>query len=188
MSLATRISALATAIRDKINAMMPRLLPAGGSSGQALVKTSAANFATGWATLSGGGGGALERVEQVLEADVALAANNTWYSGPAITLGPGTWLVLASGHFHRGATTAANITMRIWDGAATVASAGAYHASVNGINLQLATQAIVELTEETTMTLAMASTSGNAAATMRAATVNNPQGQTATRISAIKLG
>ncbi len=51
MSLVSRVTDLAVAIRDKINAMMPRLLPSGGTAGQVLRKTSSTNYATGWATL-----------------------------------------------------------------------------------------------------------------------------------------
>lgn len=58
MSLAQRVTDLAGAIRDKLNLMTPRLLPAGGSTGQVLVKTSATNYATSWATASEGGGAA----------------------------------------------------------------------------------------------------------------------------------
>ena len=50
MSLASQITALAGTIRDKINTMMPRLLPAGGTAGQVLTKTSGTDYAAGWAT------------------------------------------------------------------------------------------------------------------------------------------
>jgi len=54
MSLASQVTLLAGAIRDKINAMMPRLLPSGGTTGQVLAKSSATDYATGWTTASGG--------------------------------------------------------------------------------------------------------------------------------------
>jgi hypothetical protein len=54
MTLAARLAALATAVRDKINEMMPRLIPAGGASGQVLAKTSGSDYAVGWSTPSGG--------------------------------------------------------------------------------------------------------------------------------------
>ena len=50
MSLASQVSALAGAIRDKINLMMPRLLPSGGTAGQVLSKASATDYATAWVT------------------------------------------------------------------------------------------------------------------------------------------
>ncbi|AXQ69708.1 hypothetical protein HOU03_gp126 [Caulobacter phage CcrSC] len=51
MTLAARISALAGAIRDKLNTMTPRLLPAGGGAGQVLTKTTSADYAAAWAGL-----------------------------------------------------------------------------------------------------------------------------------------
>lgn len=48
MSLATRITALAQAIGTDIKALFSRALPAGGSTGQVLAKSSAANYAVGW--------------------------------------------------------------------------------------------------------------------------------------------
>ena len=56
MSLVSRVSAGFAAVRDKINLMTPRLLPAGGSSGQVLAKTSASDYATAWTTPAAGGG------------------------------------------------------------------------------------------------------------------------------------
>ncbi len=56
MSLASRISDLAAAIRDKLNTMMPRLLPGGGSIGQVLTKTAATDYFAAWQNPAGGGG------------------------------------------------------------------------------------------------------------------------------------
>ena len=49
MSLASRINDGFAAVRNKLNLMVPRLLPAGGSAGQVLTKSSAADYAAGWA-------------------------------------------------------------------------------------------------------------------------------------------
>jgi hypothetical protein len=54
-TLQNRLSDLAIAVRDKINLMVPRLLPTGGSTGQALVKTAGADYAAAWQTLTSGG-------------------------------------------------------------------------------------------------------------------------------------
>ena len=50
MSLVTQITALAAAVRDKLNTMTPRLLPSGGTTGQVLSKSSATDYATSWVT------------------------------------------------------------------------------------------------------------------------------------------
>jgi len=48
MSLVDQISSLATAIRDKLNTMVPRLLPPGGTADQMLTKTSNEDYITAW--------------------------------------------------------------------------------------------------------------------------------------------
>lgn len=55
MALADRVTALAVAIRDKINTMMPRLLPSGGTTGQVLAKIDGVAFNVSWQTLAASG-------------------------------------------------------------------------------------------------------------------------------------
>lgn len=50
MSLSDRISALAVAMREKVNVMVPRLLPPGGAAGQVLAKSAAGDYAAEWQT------------------------------------------------------------------------------------------------------------------------------------------
>ena len=50
MSLVTRITDLVVAVREKINTMMPRLMPAGGTVGQVITKTGTADFTMSWGT------------------------------------------------------------------------------------------------------------------------------------------
>lgn len=57
MSLASQVTALAGAIRDKLNTMTPRLLPAGGGTGQVLAKVNTTDYNVTWVTPSSGGGG-----------------------------------------------------------------------------------------------------------------------------------
>jgi hypothetical protein len=49
--LKTRIENLAATIRDKINLMVPRLIPPGGAAGQAFIKQSGANYDGAWQSL-----------------------------------------------------------------------------------------------------------------------------------------
>lgn len=60
MALIDRINALAAAVRDKLNAMTPRLLPSGGGTGQVLTKISATDNDATWQTPASGGGGSTE--------------------------------------------------------------------------------------------------------------------------------
>lgn len=58
MSLVSRVSDLAASVGNYLrDSVLPRLLPAGGVTGQALVKASNSEHDVEWATLSGGGGG-----------------------------------------------------------------------------------------------------------------------------------
>lgn len=73
MPLATRINDLATAIGQQIKAMAPRLLPAGGAAGQVLTKTTADDYAAGWATPAAGGGGVAQEDFDLLAGEIAEA-------------------------------------------------------------------------------------------------------------------
>jgi len=57
VSLASRINDGFVAVRDKLNLMVPRLLPSGGSAGQVLTKASSNNYEAGWVTPASGTGG-----------------------------------------------------------------------------------------------------------------------------------
>jgi hypothetical protein len=88
MSLASRISDLAAAVRDKINLMVPRLIPPGGTTGQIVTKIGAGNYLFGWADApaSGGGSGAIVTEVQVTFAQ-ARAAGTFEVAVPGATVG-----------------------------------------------------------------------------------------------------
>lgn len=133
------------------------------------------------------GGSAITFSDSALSEDVALAANNTWYDGPSVTLAAGTWMVNIVGHYRRGVSGASNVAIRAWDGVAAYAHAEVYHPSVTNVEVNPATFGIAVLASESTVTLQMLTSAGNAAALMKAATASNGQGNIATRITAIKL-
>jgi hypothetical protein len=54
MSISSRIYDLAQAVREKINEMMPRLIPTGGGAGQTLVKRSSDDFDLAWSDVATG--------------------------------------------------------------------------------------------------------------------------------------
>lgn len=75
MSLAARVTALAGAIRDKLNTMTPRLLPTGGATGQVLAKINGAPYNTQWVEpASGGGGSGIPTREVVISFDQAASS------------------------------------------------------------------------------------------------------------------
>lgn len=74
MTLETRLLALVQAIGADVKALFGRTVPPGGSTGQVLTKTSAADYATVWQTPSGGSGGGVSQTEfDALEAEIVAA-------------------------------------------------------------------------------------------------------------------
>lgn len=63
MTIASRISDLAGAVRDKINLMIPRLVPAGGTVGQVLAKSSSTDYDSDWVNPSSGGSATVTSIE-----------------------------------------------------------------------------------------------------------------------------
>lgn len=57
-TLQARITDLATRIGTEIKAMVPKLVPAGGVTGQVLAKASATNHHLAWTDAGGGSAGA----------------------------------------------------------------------------------------------------------------------------------
>lgn len=67
---------------------------------------------------SSGGGSALNYVDAVLSADVALTTPSTYYDGPSATFAPGTWMIVYKTVFeYTGGNTAHQWRAKLWDGA-----------------------------------------------------------------------
>jgi excisionase family DNA binding protein len=131
-----------------------------------------------------GAGDSLTYYNSVLGADVSIAVANTWYDGPSLSLGAGTWLVIGQITVLRSTTTATTYSARISDGTNHYASSGDYRASV--------ANNITTLTMATTITLLNTTTiyvqaTANQTATIKAALVTNGVGNNATQITAIKI-
>ena len=83
MSLEARIIALAQAIGGDVKSLLGRSVPAGGTTGQVLTKTSATDHAVSWQTVSGGGGGGTGVPVYVQETDPAVASPYIWFQTDA---------------------------------------------------------------------------------------------------------
>lgn len=177
---------LAAAIRDKINVMVPRLLPAGGTTGQVLSKTGAADYAAGW--VDPAAGGSITYSMSTLDADVNIAVAGTWYSGPTLTLPAGTWLIVGAANYLKNATGTGTATARLWDGTAAHASASMYHPSAAGVTMELTLPpTVVVLAGSTTLSLDLQSNSAGVSTFFRASTFTNGQGNNASKLVAIRL-
>lgn len=101
-----------------------------------------------------------------LSAEVPLLVTGTFYDGPSLTLEAGRYLVLASVLEVRTGTNSENITARIWNGAAAIATTAGYRAGSTDYRVGLTMTAIVSVTTPLTLTVQAATTSGNSASRM----------------------
>jgi hypothetical protein len=83
-----------------------------------------------WST----GASSMETQVARLMTDFTIASTNTWTDGHSISLGAGTWLILAQVLFQQGAGGAGTVTLRLWDGTNVLAAndQGSLTASVYG--------------------------------------------------------
>lgn len=126
-------------------------------------------------------------ISAALGADVQMPTTGTWYSGPSVTLGAGTWLVKATISCTRTTTTATAFVGRIWNGSASVASAEASHPSQANAHVCLAPHAVVTIAASTTYTAQATTTAGATTCLIKAATHDRGGGNHATRITAIRI-
>jgi hypothetical protein len=127
----------------------------------------------------------LSSASAFLASNLTMAAANTWYVGPQVTLASGSWLVMASATIGRTTTTAGNYNIRISTGTTHYASVQQYHASVANNYAALSCNAIITLTASTTIGLYASGTL--ASDVLRADTPNNSSGNNATGIVAVKI-
>lgn len=132
-------------------------------------------------------GGSITHASDALTTDVALTGTNVFYDGPSVTLAAGTWLLTGHANYHKSATVGSHVTVRLSDGTNHFASQSQFHTSISNIALGFAVSAIITLSSSTVLWLQMATSSGNAAALMKAAAANSPSGNNATMICAIRL-
>jgi len=91
-------------------------------------------------------------VSSVLGADVTMTTAGTWYSGPAVTLGAGTWLIIAQVNISN-PTGTARYNGRIHDGTVAVGSGGGTVPSVGDRETTIPLMALVSPSGSTTYTV-----------------------------------
>lgn len=177
-------------------AFTPAALDVGNAGGSAQLASAIRSLAVidrAWTAAEGegftdpGGVAVLSNAEAVLAADVQLATSNTFYDGPSLTLGAGTWLIKAKAQYLKTTTTASHVTARLHDGTNTLDDVTQYHANVTNVALGFSLFRIVTLTAPTIIKLQMATNVGVATALMKATAPNNGSGNNATRLSAVRI-
>lgn len=121
--------------------------------------------------------------EAFLGADVALTVANTWYDGPSLSLGAGTWLVEANVAIS-GFGTNNNGQARLWDGTTDYATGGT--GAEVGYPHSIPLAAIITLGSTTTIKVSCATDTGGEAID---AALGNPAagGNKLSSIRALKL-
>lgn len=133
------------------------------------------------------GGSSVPNTEAALSADVAMGTTGTWYDGPSLSLGAGTWLLTAQITFLRTTATATSFAGRISTGTTHYASSQFYQPAVANAGGNVALTAIVTLTGTTTIKVQGTTNAGAAACLMKASTAISGSGNNATRLTAIQL-
>jgi hypothetical protein len=184
VDLVARIADLATAIGADIKALFTRALPAGGTVGQVLAKSSGTDYAVQWQSPSG----VLQQLTAALAADVQMPTSNVWVDGPSLTLDAGTWLLTAQVTCVRNATTLLTYYARLSDGLVThFASTQQSHPSQNPHSVSMVLTSLVTLALSTTVKIQATTSAGSANNLMKAALAANGSGNNATRLVALKL-
>ncbi len=131
---------------------------------------------------SGGGSPSLTYSQASLSGDVTTTTANTYYDGPSVTLGAGTWLVMAYlSHTHPSGGTAHG---KLWDGTTVAASSEKSYGSA-GSSENMQTMAVIVLSGSATIKMSMAHNINGGA--IRAAGTTNTSGNSASRIVAVQI-
>jgi hypothetical protein len=150
-----------------------------GSDGQVLTADSTQTLGLRWATPAAA---SLSTASAQLGADVTLGSANTYYDGPSVSLAAGTWLLVAA-LMVQNTSSASDFTGKLWDGT-TVASSGQVSCASSYAG-QLPLCALVTPGSTTTykVSVACSATGGK----IKAAATNNPAGNTASTLVALKV-
>lgn len=131
-------------------------------------------------------GGVPTRAYASLSADVALTTAGTWYDGPSVSLGPGTWLLWGHATCEAG-SSGSHFIGKIWDGTTAVGSAQANAPNTgNATEVVVVSQPVV-LTATTTYKLSVTPSVGGASQLMKAATPAYGSGNHATTLVALRV-
>lgn len=120
-----------------------------------------------------------------LSGDVTIAVVNTFYDGPAVSLGIGTWLV--SGHVTLQDNTAGgNFTAKLWDGPTVICSAENSSNAATAVT-HITLSGLVTLAATTTIKISVTNSVHAGASFIKAATPQNSQGNNASYIMAVQI-
>ena len=120
-----------------------------------------------------------------LGVDVTMTNANQYYPGPSVSLAAGTWFITGTITVFNSSATAGSATARLWDGTTTFSSSESYLRQTPNVT-SISLSGIVTLAATTTIRISAAST--QPASTISSSTLNNPVGNNASFINAVRIG
>lgn len=126
----------------------------------------------------------LTTVTDYLTGDVSMASTNTFYDGPSVSLGAGTWLLMGNVTINSLLTSGA-VTAKLWDGT-TVSSSAIEDYGVNGDDC-IPLSAVVSPSTTTTYKISCAANAVSSTLIKAQARLNSA-GNTASYLLAVKIG
>jgi hypothetical protein len=138
----------------------------------------------GSVTYTPAGGGSLTSAMNQLSADVTMTTGGTYYDGPSLSLGAGTWLLTASVAWD-GNGNAFKASAKLWDGTTVAASAQVVNRGTASEPQQIPLTAVVTLGSTATWKVSVVSNVGSTV--IRAATPYSGAGNNASTLTAVKI-
>lgn len=138
---------------------------------------------------SGSGSSALSYLSNQLAADVNIAAANTYYTGPSVTLSTGTWLLTGVITMRATGGACGKFFAKLWDGTTVASSAQSCsdEATGNGTDAIPLVGIAVVTSGTPTWKISGAGDGGGATVNMLAAMTANAAGNTASTLVAVKI-
>ncbi len=129
--------------------------------------------------------GALSNSSSSLSSDITMSPANSWNTGPSISLDAGTWFITGTITITNPNGSAGNTTARLYNGSSTISSSESYTRE-DPLSTSISLSGIVTLLSTATISIDANGTQNNYV--MRAAAVNNGEGNNASYINAIRIG
>jgi hypothetical protein len=148
-----------------------------GNAGGILVSDGSNNFTSG----------ALLTQGMAMNANVTMTFAGTFYTGPSITLSPGTWFIMGTITLYNTSAAQASATVRLWDGLTAYVSSESYFRSNNNLT-SVTLSDVVQIAASTTFYIQATST--QTGGFIRSTVVNNGAtlANTASFINAVRIG
>lgn len=130
---------------------------------------------------------ALTTASANLGSDVSISSTGTWFDGPSVSLGAGTWLIVGGLTIFFGSPSSSTFAARLTDGTTTYAGGVGINSTTSGVAaISISASAIVTLGATTTVKMQASGSLGTIKASMTQS--NAAAVSPASWIQAVKIG